>query len=114
VSSNLHKIESALNSINQIEKYTTGLTVDEFLENDLAADATLIHFINLGERLNSVSTSFKQAYPDLPYKFSKETRNVIAHQYDIISRIAIWDTIINQIPKLKAMLQTIIESLNAE
>jgi uncharacterized protein with HEPN domain len=113
VSSDLNKLKSAVNSIEKIELYISGLSEDQFLDNDQIADAVLMHFINLGERLHTLSNGFKQIHPELPYKFAKEMRNVISHQYDMVSRITIWDTINNNILPLKPILLNIQKSLDA-
>ncbi len=109
----LDRLISAINSISKIERYTSGISEDEFLESDEKADAVLIHFMNIGERLGTLSTSFKSQFPHLPYHYAKGMRNVIAHEYDAVVRLTVWDTIQNKIPSLKSQLTIIIETLNA-
>lgn len=108
-----HKISSAIRSIERIEFYTLDLDFETFANAQIVIDATLIHFVNLGERLSSISEGLKDKFKGLPIRNVKEMRNAISHSYDTIKGDIIWSTIRNDIPKLKKELQDIFDFLNA-
>ncbi|AGC76451.1 uncharacterized protein with HEPN domain [Nonlabens dokdonensis] len=112
MSSDFHKLQSALKSILKIEYYTKDVTFEEFIDNEEKADATLIHFVNLGERLSSLSEGFQKQHEQLPYSESRQMRNFIAHQYDAIHKVTIWETIQNELPKLKNEIQKLLQEIN--
>jgi uncharacterized protein with HEPN domain len=39
-------------------------------------------------------------------------RNFIAHQYDAIHKVTIWETIQNELPKLKNEIQKLLQEIN--
>jgi uncharacterized protein with HEPN domain len=92
--------------------YISDLEHDEFIHSEITSDAVLMQLINLGERMGSLSESFKLEYLYLPYKEAKAIRNIITHQYDGVNRNTIWNTVSNVIPLLKTQLSQIIENLS--
>ena len=114
MSTDRHKMDSAIRSILKIEEYTKDHNYDSFSNSPITVDACLMQFVNLGERLTNISNNLKTKLSHLPISNVRQLRNAIAHSYDSIKNDIIWNTIKTEIPKLKAELQTIIESLNAE
>lgn len=89
MSTDLHKLQSALKSIQTIQKYTLEVTFEEFIDSEMMIDAVLMQFSNLGERLNQLSDPFKEKYHQLTYAESRQLRNWIAHQYDSIHKVTL-------------------------
>lgn len=108
MSTDLHKLKSALKSIEKIEHYTTDITFEQFMDNVMIADACLIHFINLGERLSQLSENFKETHQAIPYDEARQLRNWLAHQYDGIHKLTIWKTIQDELPQLKLEIKNLI------
>ncbi|MGB5982676.1 MAG: HepT-like ribonuclease domain-containing protein [Nonlabens sp.] len=105
MSKDLHKIESAVLSIKRIKRYTADMDYNSFANNDVV----LMHFINLGEKIGSISEGFRNEYPDIAYRKAKDMRNYIAHQYEGVDITNVWLTVTNIIPDLEKQLKQILD-----
>ena len=65
--------------------------------------------MQIGELAGRLSQEFTVAYPAVPWKSIKAMRNIVAHAYGSISIPDIWDTIVRDLPVLKAYCQKILE-----
>ena len=109
MSKDLHKIESAVLSIERIKRYTAHMDYDSFAKNDVVIDAVLMHFVNLGEKIGTISEDFRNEYPDIAYRKAKDMRNYIAHQYEGVDIVNVWSTVTNIIPDLEKQLKQILD-----
>lgn len=97
-----------LDSINKIEKYTDSLNVNEFIENDLVQDAVIRNFEIIGEATKSLSNVVRDKYSGIPWKKMAGMRDILIHDYLGIDLFAVWETIEQDLPKLKTDLLEIL------
>ncbi|ARN78552.1 hypothetical protein BST97_11450 [Nonlabens spongiae] len=109
MSKDLHKLESAVASIKKIKKYTAGLNYEEFSNQDVIIDAVLMHFGNLGEKLGGISPEFKNKHDEIPYRDAKDMRNYVAHQYEGVNALSVWNMVTEIIPNLEVQLKKILD-----
>lgn len=64
-------------------------------------DAICMNIFQIGELSNQLSEEFKEMNNDLPWNQMYGIRNVLAHAYIKVDDAIIWDTVKNDIPKLK-------------
>lgn len=93
-----------------------GITMQRFgteytsFENDLVyKNATALCVLQIGELTTHLTEDFKQTYNDMPWTQIKALRNVVAHNYGKIDSQSLWETITEDIPKLKSYCSLIIE-----
>jgi len=97
-----HCLESILESIYKISKYTDGShNQDEFFENEKVFDASLMNFVIIGEMVSKLSEGFKNANKNIDWNRIKDFRNLVAHDYFGIDAEEVWQIIKNDLPKLK-------------
>ena len=102
-------IEDVVNCLEKIERYTKGLSFEEFRRNDMLIDAVVRNFEIIGEavkriidkRINIELTNARKII---------DTRNRIIHGYDTISDDVIWGIIIKHLPKLKIEVEELMKS----
>lgn len=70
-------------------------------------DAICMNIFQIGELANQLSEEFKEKYNDLPWDQMYGIRNRLAHAYIKVDDAIIWDTVKNDIPKLKEKLDEI-------
>lgn len=71
-------------------------------ENDLDfQDACMMRALQIGENVNSLSSSFKDKHPEMPWHQIVGLRNIIAHEYGSIDNIIVWNTLTKHIPQLR-------------
>ena len=60
----------------------------------------------LEKNVNSLSDRFKDSYPEISWKNIIGTRNIIVHDYGVISNQKVWNTLKNDIPLLREFCAT--------
>lgn len=82
----------------------------------LAANCTLITAIGEGvNRINRLIPDFLQtSFPKIPWKSIVGMRNKIAHGYFELDADAVYETIIYDIPKLKAVIDEAVRLLKED
>ena len=99
-------LQSILIAIDTIMEYSSSShTADDFYHDKKSFDACMIHFINIGEMIDRLSTDFKMSHQNIPWKEIKDFRNLVAHNYFGIDADEIWDIIQNHLPVLKQNIQ---------
>ena len=63
-------IDHILKSINNILKYTSGLTKKNFSKNSLVQDAVIRNFEIIGEATKKVSNDFQQVNSEIPWNIN--------------------------------------------
>jgi uncharacterized protein with HEPN domain len=89
-------------------KYTTGMTQNDFINDDLHFDAVMRNLEIIGEAAKHISTEIQQKTPQVKWRKIADFRNLIAHQYFGISNEIVWDIVTNEIPTLLSQIKTIL------
>jgi uncharacterized protein with HEPN domain len=98
----LHHI---LDSIERIEKYTHGVSKNEFLQNGLLQDGVLRQMEIIGEASRNLSSEFRENHSDVQWSQIIGLRNRIVHAYfDIDFEIA-WTIVKNDLPYLRQRVE---------
>jgi uncharacterized protein with HEPN domain len=97
-------VEHILESILKIEKYVEGLSVHDFVDNDLVQDAVIRNFEIIGEATKHLSKDFKEMYPNIAWKQMAGMRDILIHDYLGIDIYSVWSTIEKNLPSLKQQL----------
>ena len=64
-------------------------------------DACEMKIVQMGENVADLSEGFKEQHPEIPWRNIVGTRNIIVHDYGVLSSEKVWETIKNDIPRLK-------------
>ncbi len=76
------------------------------LENDRMLTLSLVKSIEIiGEAASKVSSKTRQDFPDIPWASIVAMRNRLIHVYYDIDLDRVWDTLNEDLPKLKAALE---------
>jgi uncharacterized protein with HEPN domain len=101
----LHQIEKA---INQVESFVTGISANEFNNNELISSAVLFQFSVIGEAIKHIDKNLLNKY-SYPWYKVRSFRNLILHEYFRIELSAVWEVINKDLPELKEMIQQILD-----
>jgi uncharacterized protein with HEPN domain len=102
-------LQTILVSIDTIQEYSfSSESADDFYHDRKSFDACMIHFINIGEMIERLSSEFKISHNEIPWMEIKNFRNLVAHNYFGIDADEIWDIIQNHLPQLKKNIQILL------
>ena len=94
-------LEDILESIERIEEYTKGKTLEEFLDIYEKQDAIIKRLEIIGEAVKNIPADIKKKHPKIPWKDMAGMRDILIHEYFGVIMERIWNTAKNDIPKLK-------------
>ncbi len=92
--------------------FVEGMSFEEF-----EADTKTIYAVTraiqiIGEAVKKIPDSVKAKYPDIPWKDIARMRDKVTHQYFGVKLNVLWDTVKQDLPILKDLMQKIGSSLD--
>ncbi|MBQ8973088.1 MAG: DUF86 domain-containing protein [Clostridia bacterium] len=72
-------------------------------------DACCMCVIQIGELVGELSDEAKALNPAIPWRIIKDTRNFYVHAYGAIDLSSVWETLINDIPPLKTVCESMLK-----
>jgi len=103
-------IEDVVNCLEKIERYTKGLSFEEFRRNDMLIDAVVRNFEIIGEAVKKIPQGIKEKYSFVEWKEAAGFRDVLIHEYFGIDLEAVWDTLRKNIPAFKENILKVSEA----
>lgn len=101
-------LAAGIDAILKIQSFVIGIKgADEFFDNQLVFDATLMNFILLGEVVTKISQPTQDQFPKIPWRKVKNFRNIIAHNYFGVDAEEVWEIVQKYLPQLKLDLELI-------
>ncbi len=94
-----------------VVRATQGMQFDDFLASEDHRHSIERKIEILGEAARRITTSFREAHPEIPWAAIISQRNVLAHEYDDIDQHLIWLVATKHIPQLIANLEALIQPL---
>ena len=107
----LQRIEHMIEAAELLLRFTSNLTVTEYLASEEKQYAVKFAFIMLGEDAATVSEELKLKYSDIPWGEIKGMRNIVAHNYIKADEMLIWEAVSRKIEPLRQRLLQIKEEL---
>jgi uncharacterized protein with HEPN domain len=107
-------IDDILEAIRKIEKYTEGLTMQDFLKDDKSIDAVTWNFQIIGEAVKHIPPELRDKYPHVPWKLMAGMRDKLAHEYFGIRYDVVWDTIKKRLPEVKPLIEEVLKKMSEE
>ena len=98
-----------LEAIGRIERYTTGMSYEEFCFDQRTIDTVTLNFEIIGEAARYVPVEIESHYPQVPWRQSRAMRNELIHAYFGVDLAIIWDSIQQDLPPLALLLQQVLE-----
>src|SRR3989338_7386831 len=97
-------VDDIKESIKKIEKYTKEISEKFFESDEKIIDAVVRNLEIIGEAANKMPAEFKSKHKDIPWKKIVGMRNKVIHEYFGVDWEILWDTIKEDIPKLKKQI----------
>lgn len=103
------RVQDILISAHAILKRTVGMTYEDFHTNQVITKAVLYDFVIIGEATRNVPVAIRDRYPEIPWRFMGNMRNVMTHEYFQVDLEIIWNTIQDSLPSLISKIQDLME-----
>ncbi len=100
------RLNHILDSISEIEIYTSNISFEEFSNNSMMVNASIRHLEIIGEASNHLSESIKSTYKTVEWRQIIGFRNLLIHEYFSVDINLVWHVIQYDLPHFK---QTILE-----
>ena len=97
-------IHNILESIELINEYVKDVNMKEFLLSTQTQDSVIRRLEIIGEATKKISMSFRERYPDIPWKLMAGMRDILIHEYFGVDSVLVWNTIKNDLPMLEEAL----------
>ena len=107
----LERLEHVLEAISRVERYMATTSRDQFVSDPLLIDAVERNIERISEASRHIPEDMKARFRHIPWKNIAGIDNVLRHDYPRISPREIWDTFENDLPRLKAAVEKMIEEI---
>lgn len=97
-------VNSIIEDIDKILKYTKDISYEEFKEDEQLVDAILFRLIQMTESIKKLSTIFKEKYNNISWNDIVGFRNRIVHDYGKTDYTIVYEVVTNDIVVLKESL----------
>ena len=104
------RVQDTLKAVERIEKFTRGLTLETFIEDDRTIAAVSYELVVIGEAAKKVPNAVQATAPDVPWRVMSDMRNVVAHGYFGVDLSIVWQTATQDVPKLGPPLRRLLGS----
>lgn len=106
-------IEDILESIKNIEDFTSGLDKEKLSKDRLRQSAVIRQLEIIGEAVKNIPTSFRDKYPNIPWRKIAGFRDILSHVYFGVSMGRVWNIIEKDLPNLKKEIEKVIFEMKA-
>lgn len=100
-------IQDIRDCISQIEKYTKGISENEFSNNVMLQDAVIRRLEIIGEATKNIPGSLKEKNNHVPWSRMSNYRDFIVHSYFEASLSRLWVTATKEIKEIKEAFKNI-------
>ena len=108
MSPDLTTLMDILLAVNRALEFTEGLDAGAFHADKRTRWAVYSQIVIIGEAAGRISREFQGDHPHIPWADMIGMRHRLVHGYDEIRWDRVWDTVVLDLPKLKAAIGPLI------
>ena len=108
--SNQTYLKHIAEAIERLQGYIGSTTYEQFCNNEMMLAATVRELEIIGEASSNLSKDFHIEHNSIEFRDAVDMRNFLIHEYFGVNPKIVWDTCKNDITKLKAFIDKLLES----
>jgi len=97
-------LDDILEAIAKIDRYSAGLSFEEFRDDDRTFDAVVRNLEIIGEASKNIPDPIRLRHPGVEWKRIAGLRDVVAHGYFGVDAEIVWDVVRSKLPHLREMI----------
>ena len=110
----LFALQDVEKSAEAVAEYTAGLDEAAFLADRMRQDAVGYRLLVVGEALSRLGRDSPELALRIPEREQAiGLRNYLAHEYDRIDHVTVWDTAVHDLPELRRTVESLISELDS-
>ena len=102
-------LQHILDAIGRIEEYVHGINEETFYQQYLVQDGVIRQLEIIGEATKRLSREVRAKYPNVPWQDMAGMRDKLIHDYFGVDLDAVWLTVRDDVPALKAHVARTLE-----
>ncbi|GAB4580885.1 MAG: DUF86 domain-containing protein [Anaerolineales bacterium] len=107
-------LRDIVENADKVEKFTQGVTFDDFLADEMRAYATIRALEIIGEAVKQIPDKIRKQYPEIPWRKIARMRYKLIHHYFGVNLGVVWKTITEDVSPLKRDVIKILNDLGNE
>lgn len=107
-------ITDMLEAIEKIDRYTDGLSVQQFAANDMALDAVVRNLEIIGEAVRCIPPALRDQYAQIEWSRVVGFRNIVIHAYFAVDVEIVWTIATKRLSELRAVLEVMLRDLSLQ
>ena len=105
-------LEDILDSIRLIQQFVQGMDLDAYRQDEKTQAAVERKLLIIGEAAIRLKDKAEVLCPGIPWRDIRGSGNWLRHQYDSVDVETIWNTILGDLPPLKAAVEKALAAPN--
>ena len=102
------RLMDIIQAADNIISFTNGLSLEELSVDKLRYFAVVKNVEIIGEASYMLSSDFKEAHNDIPWNDIIKMRHVLVHGYASVLPELLWQTALEDVPKLKVQIEALL------
>lgn len=100
-----------LEAVRKIERYTAGLSFQQFEADDMVVDAVVRNLEIIGEAAKRIPVELQEKYTGVDWARVVGFRNIVIHEYFSVDLEIVWTIATQRLHTLKGVLQQMLQEL---
>ena len=101
--------EKILSEIGVARDLLRGISEEDFLRDERTVRAVCMTLINIGELVKNLTSEWKDAHREIPWRAIAGMRDITAHKYQTLRKEDVYRTCAEDIPEFEKQLSRLME-----